>query len=108
MQKGNSIESRFPLWHVSNVQLILGDTSVGSFQSWLHALWRLIGELDGRLVNDTMCEQLGEIISSYFSLKISSKASLKDQAFPYRSYLKHSSGYKYVKVVPNGIIFVTF
>lgn len=51
MQKGNSIESRFPLWHVSNVQLILGDTSVGSFQSWLHALWRLIGELDGRLVN---------------------------------------------------------
>lgn len=54
MQKGNSIESWFPLWHVSNVQLILGDTSVGSFQSWLHALWRLIGELDGRLVNHTM------------------------------------------------------
>ena len=49
MQEGYCVQHWLPLVEVGDVQLFLGNASVGSLQACLHPLWRLIGELDAGL-----------------------------------------------------------
>ena len=51
MEEAHAVQHGFPLRHVGDVQLLLADQAVRTLQARLHALRRLVGELDGRLHN---------------------------------------------------------
>ena len=49
VEEGHRVQHRLPLLEVGDVQLVLGDTSVGASEACLDTLWGLIGELDAGL-----------------------------------------------------------
>ena len=57
VQEGHAVQHWLPLRHVGDVQEILGDTGICSLEACLHALRRLIGELDGNLENESGIDQ---------------------------------------------------
>ena len=49
VEEGHRVQHRLPLLEVGDVQLVLGDTSVGASEACLDTLRGLIGELDAGL-----------------------------------------------------------
>lgn len=56
VQERHTKQHRLPLGHAADVEEVLRHARVRSLQSCLHALWRLVRELDRHLV-DNICDR---------------------------------------------------